>query len=140
MDDQEQTDGSEEWSPRPVLSRPNGQLSRHVHRDESGQRTTQPGTETLDRCAHADGIQMRCSTWMERSEGGAGTISKRYTVTSTQTQHGPIYQILDRQTGAVLEADWWSEKWAQRRADWLNWKEENRNDKDVRRIHKKQRD
>lgn len=67
-------------------------------------------------------------------------MSKRYTVTSTQTQHGPIYQIYDRQTGAVLEADWWSEKWAQRRADWLNWKEENRNDKDVRRIHKKQRD
>lgn len=57
---------------------------------------------------------------MERSEGGAGTISKRYVVTSTQTQHGPIYQILDRQTEAVLEADWWSEKWAQRRADWLN--------------------
>ena len=49
---------------------------------------------------------------------------KRYIVTSTQTQHGPIYQILDRQTGAVLEADWWSEKWAQRRVDWLNYKEE----------------
>ena len=39
---------------------------------------------------------------MERSEGGAGTISKRYTVTSTQTPHGPIYQILDKVTGAVL--------------------------------------
>ena len=48
---------------------------------------------------------------------------KRYTVTSTQTPHGPIYQILDKVTGAVLEADWWSEKWAQRRADYLNWKE-----------------
>ncbi len=54
---------------------------------------------------------------------------KRYIVTSTQTQHGPIYQILDRQTGAVLEADWWSEKWAQRRVDWLNYKEEMENDK-----------
>ena len=54
-------------------------------------------------------------------------MSKRYTVTSTQTQHGPIYQIYDRQTGAVLEEDWWTEKWAQRRADWMNWKEENRN-------------
>lgn len=54
-------------------------------------------------------------------------MSKRYTVTSTQTQHGPIYQILDRQTGAVLEADWWSEKWAQRRADWLNYKEREKN-------------
>ena len=48
---------------------------------------------------------------------------KRYTVTSTQTPHGPIYQILDKVTGAVLEADWWSEKWAQRRADWMNYKE-----------------
>ena len=56
-------------------------------------------------------------------------MSKRYTVTSTQTQHGPIYQILDRQTGAVLEEDWWSEKWAQRRADWLNYKEMERNGK-----------
>ena len=52
---------------------------------------------------------------------------KRYTVTSTQTPHGPIYQILDKVTGAVLEADWWSEKWAQRRADYLNWKEEHEN-------------
>ena len=53
---------------------------------------------------------------------------KRYIVTSTQTPHGPIYQIYDRQTGAVLEADWWSEKWAQRRADWLNYKEEHKFD------------
>ena len=52
---------------------------------------------------------------------------KRYTVTSTQTPHGPIYQILDKVTGAVLEADWWSEKWAQRRADWMNYKEMERN-------------
>ena len=54
-------------------------------------------------------------------------MSKRYTVTSTQTPHGPIYQILDKVTGAVLEADWWSEKWAQRRADWMNYKERERN-------------
>ena len=65
---------------------------------------------------------------MERSEGGAGTISKRYTVTSTQTPHGPVYQILDKVTGAVLEADWWSEKWAQRRADWMNYKEMEKNE------------
>ena len=65
---------------------------------------------------------------MERSEGGAGTISKRYVVTSTQTPHGPIYQILDKVTGAVLEADWWSEKWAQRRADWMNYKERERHE------------
>ena len=65
---------------------------------------------------------------MERSEGGAGTISKRYIVTSTQTPHGPIYQIEDKVTGAVLEADWWSEKWAQRRADWMNYKEEEKHE------------
>ena len=52
---------------------------------------------------------------------------KRYTVTSTQTPHGPIYQIEDKVTGAVLEADWWSEKWAQRRADWMNYKEMEKN-------------
>ena len=37
-------------------------------------------------------------------------MSKRYTVTSTQTPHGPIYQILDKVTGAVLEADWMNYK------------------------------
>lgn len=57
-------------------------------------------------------------------------MSKRYTVTSTQTPHGPIYQILDKVTGAVLEADWWTEKWAQRRADWMNYKEEEKQKND----------
>ena len=71
---------------------------------------------------------------MERSEGGAGTISKRYVVTSTQTPHGPIYQILDKVTGAVLEADWWSEKWAQRRADWMNYKEREKNGNHERKV------
>ena len=56
---------------------------------------------------------------------------KRYIVTSTQTQHGPIYQIEDKVTGAVLEADWWSEKWAQRRADWMNYKEMERNGESI---------
>lgn len=55
-------------------------------------------------------------------------MNKRYVVTSTQTPHGPIYQILDKVTGAVLEADWWSEKWAQRRADWMNYKEEEKHE------------
>ena len=55
-------------------------------------------------------------------------MSKRYTVTSTQTPHGPIYQILDKVTGTVLETDWWSEKWAQRRADWMNYKEEEKHE------------
>ena len=55
-------------------------------------------------------------------------MSKRYTVTSTQTPHGPIYQIEDKVTGAVFEADWWSEKWAQRRADWMNYKEDEKHE------------
>ena len=63
---------------------------------------------------------------------------KRYIVTSTQTPHGPIYQILDKVTGAVLEADWWSEKWAQRRADWMNYKEEEqKNDSSVKHVRKR---
>lgn len=61
-------------------------------------------------------------------------MSKRYTVTSTQTPHGPIYQILDKVTGAVLEADWWSEKWVQRRADWMNYKEEEKNGNHERKV------
>ena len=65
-------------------------------------------------------------------------MSKRYVVTSTQTPHGPIYQILDKVTGAVLEADWWSEKWAQRRADWMNYKEEEqKNDSSVEHVRKR---
>jgi hypothetical protein len=62
------------------------------------------------------------------------TSMKRYIVTSTQTPHGPIYQILDKVTGAVLEADWWSEKWAQRRADWMNYKEREKNGNHEREI------
>ena len=42
---------------------------------------------------------------------------KRYIVTSTQTPHGPIYQILDRQTGAVIESAYTCEKWAEREAE-----------------------
>ena len=38
------------------------------------------------------------------------------------------YQIEDKVTGAVLEADWLSEKWAQRRADWMNYKEEEKHE------------
>ena len=64
---------------------------------------------------------------------------KRYTVTSTQTPHGPIYQILDKVTGAVLEADWWSEKWAQRRADWMNYKEEEKQKNDSSVEHLRER-
>ena len=64
-------------------------------------------------------------------------MSKRYTVTSTQTTHGPVYQILDKVTGAVLEEDWWTEKWTQRRADLMNYKEEQKNDSSVEHVRKR---
>lgn len=44
-------------------------------------------------------------------------MNKRYTVTSTQTPHGPIYQILDKVTGAVIESAYTCEKWAEREAE-----------------------
>ena len=44
-------------------------------------------------------------------------MSKRYVVTSTQTPHGPIYQILDKVTGAVIESAYTCEKWAEREAE-----------------------
>ena len=73
---------------------------------------------------------------MERSERGAGTISKRYTVTSTQTPHGPIYQILDKVTGAVIESAYTCEKWAEREAERM----EKENGENLHRVHQKQRD
>ena len=44
-------------------------------------------------------------------------MSKRYTVTSTQTPHGPIYQILDKVTGAVIESAYKCQIWAEREAE-----------------------
>ena len=73
---------------------------------------------------------------MERSEGGAGTISKRYTVTSTQTPHGPIYQILDKVTGAVIESAYKCQIWAEREAERM----EKENGENLHRVHQKQRD
>ena len=58
-------------------------------------------------------------------------MTKRYTVISVLTKDGPIYQILDKVTRAVLEEDWWTEKWAQRRADWMNYKEEHKNGESI---------
>ena len=42
---------------------------------------------------------------------------KRYIVTSTQTPHGPIYQILDKVTGAVIESTYKCQIWAEREAE-----------------------
>lgn len=44
-------------------------------------------------------------------------MNKRYTVTSTQTPHGPIYQIYDRVTGATVESAYKCLKWAEREAE-----------------------
>lgn len=58
-------------------------------------------------------------------------MSKRYTVTSTQTPHGPIYQILDKVTGAVIESAYTCEKWAEREAERMEdrWKDDKRRKK-----------
>lgn len=63
-------------------------------------------------------------------------MSKRYTVTSTQTPHGPIYQILDKVTGAVIESAYTCEKWAEREAERM----EKENGENLHRVHQKQRD
>jgi len=55
-------------------------------------------------------------------------MSKRYTVTSTQTPHGPIYQILDKVTGAVIESAYTCEKWAESICEMMNDKEKERED------------
>ena len=57
--------------------------------------------------------------------------NKRYTVTSTQTPHGPIYQILDKVTGAVIESAYTCEKWAEREAERMEdrWKDDKRRKK-----------
>lgn len=51
---------------------------------------------------------------------------KRYIVTSTQTPHGPIYQIEDKVTGAVIESAYKCQIWAEREAKILEekWKNE----------------
>ena len=61
---------------------------------------------------------------------------KRYTVTSTQTPHGPIYQILDKVTGAVIESAYTCEKLAEREAERM----EKENGENLHRVHQKQRD
>ena len=58
-------------------------------------------------------------------------MNKRYTVTSTQPPHGPIYQILDKVTGAVIESAYTCEKWAEREAERMEdrWKDDKRRKK-----------
>ena len=58
-------------------------------------------------------------------------MNKRYVVTSTQTPHWPIYQILDKVTGAVIESAYTCEKWAEREAERMEdrWKDDKRRKK-----------
>ena len=63
-------------------------------------------------------------------------MSKRYTVTSTRTPHGPIYQIEDKVTGAVIESAYKCQIWAEREAERM----EKENGENLHRVHQKQRD
>ncbi len=53
----------------------------------------------------------------------------RYTVTTSTTQSGPIYQIYDRVNGAVLEGGFDTEKWAESICEMMNEKEMEKNGK-----------
>ena len=56
-------------------------------------------------------------------------MNKRYTVTSTQTPHGPIYQIEDKVTGAVIESAYKCQIWAEREAERMEKDERGRKEK-----------
>ena len=56
---------------------------------------------------------------MERSEGGAGTIFKRYTVISAQTPRGPEYRIYDRINECSIEGGFDTQKWAEAVAEMM---------------------
>jgi hypothetical protein len=64
---------------------------------------------------------------MERSEGGAGTIFKRYTVISTLTPSGPEYRIYDRLNQCSIEGGFDTQKWAETVAEMMEskWRERN---------------
>lgn len=51
----------------------------------------------------------------------------RYTVTTSMTASGPIYQIYDRVTDAVLEGGFDTEKWAESICEMMNEKEMEKN-------------
>ena len=61
---------------------------------------------------------------MERSEGGAGTIFKRYTVISTHTPSGPEYRIYDRVNDCTIEGGFDTQKWEESVAEMMEekWK------------------
>lgn len=69
---------------------------------------------------------------MERSEGGAGTIHKRYTVISTHTPRGPEYRIYDRVNDCTIEGGFDTQRWAEAVAEMMEekWDEAGGNDND----------
>lgn len=64
---------------------------------------------------------------MDNFRSEISTENKRYTLTTHATPDGPVYIIVDTLTGAAIESGYGCEKWAQRRADWMNYKEMERN-------------
>ena len=64
----------------------------------------------------------------------------RYTVTTSMTPSGPIYQIYDRLADATLEGGFDTEKWAESICEMMNGKEREKNGENLRRVHQKQRD
>jgi hypothetical protein len=63
---------------------------------------------------------------MERSEGGAGTIFKRYTVISVPTKDGPTYRIYDRINQCSIDGGFDTQKWAESIAELMEdkWRNE----------------
>ena len=61
---------------------------------------------------------------MERSEGGAGTIFKRYTVISAPSPSGPEYRIYDRVTECSIEGGFDTQRWAEAVAEMMEEKYE----------------
>jgi hypothetical protein len=56
-------------------------------------------------------------------------LSKRYTVISVPTKDGPTYRIYDRVNQCSIEGGFETQKWAESVADWMNYKEREKNGK-----------
>ena len=56
-------------------------------------------------------------------------MTKRYTVISVPTKDGPTYRIYDRVNQCSIEGGFDTQKWAKSVADWMNYKEREKNGK-----------
>ena len=74
---------------------------------------------------------------MERSEGGAGTIFKRYTVISAQTPRGPEYRIYDRINECSIEGGFDTQRWAESVAEMMEKQYREKNNGKTSRKHKR---